>query len=175
MQGQLEKVVKSKRLTPAPEMNADDPTINTGKLAKREFGLQGSLEALEAAVNPDEPLKLTSKTGRGVRELNITGSAAPTAGLTKESKMEEFSHFTRCTQLRRFICPASSTRRNVLPSRTSQRCLDMNILTAFEVAQLRQPLPHQMHLRHRHDKLAATRQEVALALHELRHEVPWQH
>jgi hypothetical protein len=66
-----------------------DENVRLGKRAVREFGLEGSVEKLEAALGSADLLKLTAKLGRGLKEDSFAGGSVPAAGLTKECAKEE--------------------------------------------------------------------------------------
>ena len=67
-----------------------DENVRLGKRAVREFGLEGSVEALEAALGSGELLKLTAKLGRGLKEDAFAGkSAGRTFGKSKDEAKEE--------------------------------------------------------------------------------------
>ena len=68
-----------------------EENVRLGKRAVREFALEGSVDALEAALGSGELLKLTAKLGRGLKEDSFAGSAVPAAGLTKEGAKEELA------------------------------------------------------------------------------------
>ncbi len=73
-----------------------DENVRLGKRAVREFGLEGSVEKLEAALGSGDLLKLTAKLGRGLREDSFAGgSSVPAAGLTKEGAKEELALLQR--------------------------------------------------------------------------------
>jgi hypothetical protein len=68
-----------------------DENVRLGKRAVREFGLEGSVEKLEAALGSADLLKLTAKLGRGLKEDSFAGGSVPAAGLTKEGAKEELA------------------------------------------------------------------------------------
>jgi hypothetical protein len=68
-----------------------DENVRLGKRAVREFGLEGSVEKLEAALGSADLLKLTAKLGRGLKEDSFAGGSIPAAGLTKEGAKEELA------------------------------------------------------------------------------------
>jgi hypothetical protein len=73
-----------------------DENVRLGKRAVREFGLEGSVEKLEAALGSGDLLKLTAKLGRGLKEDSFAGgSSVPAAGLTKEGAKEELALLQR--------------------------------------------------------------------------------
>jgi hypothetical protein len=69
--------------------------VRLGKRAVREFGLEGSVEKLEAALGSGDLLKLTAKLGRGLKEDSFAGGSVPVAGLTKEGAKEELALLQR--------------------------------------------------------------------------------
>ena len=72
-----------------------DENVRLGKRAVREFGLEGSVEKLEAALGSADLLKLTAKLGRGLKEDSFAGGTVPAAGLTKEGAKEELALLQR--------------------------------------------------------------------------------
>jgi len=72
-----------------------DENVRLGKRAVREFGLEGSVEKLEAALGSGDLLKLTAKLGRGLKEDSFAGGSIPAAGLTKEGAKEELALLQR--------------------------------------------------------------------------------
>jgi hypothetical protein len=66
---------RKKRFIPVPtqqcccfQCGEFDENVRLGKRAVREFGLEGSVEKLEAALGSADLLKLTAKLGRGLKE-----------------------------------------------------------------------------------------------------------
>jgi hypothetical protein len=72
-----------------------DENVRLGKRAVREFGLENSVEKLEAALGSGDLLKLTAKLGRGLKEDSFAGGSVPAAGLTKEGAKEELALLQR--------------------------------------------------------------------------------
>jgi len=72
-----------------------DENVRLGKRAVREFGLEGSVEKLEAALGSADLLKLTAKLGRGLKEDSFAGGSIPAASLTKEGAKEELALLQR--------------------------------------------------------------------------------
>ncbi len=73
-----------------------DENVRLGKRAVREFGLEGSVEKLEAALGSGDLLKLKAKLGRGLKEDSfVGGSSVPAAGLSKEGAKEELALLQR--------------------------------------------------------------------------------
>jgi len=72
-----------------------DENVRLGKRAVREFGLEGSVEKLEAALGSADLLKLTAKLGRGLKEDSFAGGSVPAAGPTKEGAKEELALLQR--------------------------------------------------------------------------------
>ena len=72
-----------------------DENVRLGKRAVREFGLEGSVEKLEAALGSGDLLKLTAKLGRGLKEDSFAGGSVPAVGLTKEGAKEELALLQR--------------------------------------------------------------------------------
>jgi hypothetical protein len=68
-----------------------DENVRLGKRAVREFGLETSVEKLEAALGSADLVKLTAKLGRGLKEDSFAGGSVPAAGLTKEGAKEELA------------------------------------------------------------------------------------
>jgi hypothetical protein len=69
-----------------------DENLRLGKRAVREFGLEGSVEKLEAALGSSELLKLTARLGRGLKEDTFAGGAGSRSfGKTKEEAEEELA------------------------------------------------------------------------------------
>jgi hypothetical protein len=67
-----------------------DENLRLGKRAVREFGLESSVEKLEAALGSGELLKLTAKLGRGLKEDAFAGQTAGRSfGKSKEEAAEE--------------------------------------------------------------------------------------
>jgi hypothetical protein len=72
-----------------------DENVRLGKRTVREFGLEGSVEKLEAALGSADLLKLTAKLGRGLKEDSFAGGSVPAAGPTKEGAKEELALLQR--------------------------------------------------------------------------------
>jgi len=68
-----------------------DENVRLGKRAVREFGLESSVQALEAALGSGELLKLTARLGRGLKEDSFAGGSVPAAGMTKQAAKEELA------------------------------------------------------------------------------------
>jgi hypothetical protein len=68
-----------------------EENVRLGKRAVREFGLEGSVEALEAALGSGKLLKLTARLGRGLKEDSFAGGSVPAAGMTKQAAKEELA------------------------------------------------------------------------------------
>ena len=69
-----------------------EENVRLGKRAVREFGLESSVEKLEAALGSGELLKLTAKLGRGLKEDTFAGGVATRSfGKTKEEAQAELT------------------------------------------------------------------------------------
>ena len=73
-----------------------EENVRLGKRAVREFGLESSVEKLEAALGSGELLKLTAKLGRGLKEDTFAGGAATRSfAKTKEEAQTELTLLRR--------------------------------------------------------------------------------
>lgn len=69
-----------------------EENVRLGKRAVREFGLEGSVEKLEASLGSDELLRLTAKLGRGLKEDTFAGGVATRSfGKTKKEAQQKLT------------------------------------------------------------------------------------